>query len=175
MIKNHLSNVQGQATIEFILSMVLSLAFLFLFITLGINHTLGYVVQYVTFMAGRTYLTYENGSNEIESAIQSAEAESKKTFARFKLDAIGLSSSQLQVNSPIEIEKKVYIGVYYYFQKPFNIYALGNSEDNQTNFLSEAFLGKEPTSIDCYTQVCQAMGLTNCSKASDVTLFDNGC
>jgi hypothetical protein len=170
-----INNQKGQATIEFILSMILVLAFLFLFITLGINHTLGYVVQYVTYMSGRTYLSYDNGSNEIESAIQSAESESKKTFARFKLDAIGLSPSQLQINSPLEIEKKVYVGVYYFFQKPFNLYSIGNNEDNQTNFLSEAFLGKEPTNIDCYNQVCSAMGITNCSKASDVTLFDNGC
>lgn len=189
----------GQSTIEFILTFTFGLGIVFLFINVAVNFSAGYLVHYATYMASRTYLTVEahvvnEGGNE-----PPAREEARKTFARFRMQALGVDSGTVKPSGSADIgfhinpyfppvtsnsrRDALYIGAYSVFERPVSVFRL-IAGGEVAKYVSESFLGKEPTRSSCRVQTCTAImlgltgGLGNCSdtiSSNDFTLFDNGC
>lgn len=187
----------GQSTIEFILTFTFGLGIVFLFINVAINYSAGYLVHYATFMAARTYLTVErDASDGPNDAV--AKEEARKTFARFRMQALGIDAGSVKpggngangfhINpyfpavTSSNRRDALYIGAYAVFEKPVSIFRLVAGGET-AKYVSEAFLGKEPTRANCFEQTCKAiiLGLTGnptaCGETSgfDFTVYDNGC
>lgn len=163
----------GQATIEFIFSFSFLLFFLLFFLTVGINLAVGYVVHYAVFKASRTYLTHDNGDTR-SSVLSAAKTKALETFNEFA----GLNlKGTLEINSPESTPIYEFVGAYYLYNpsiKAVGPFSLG--EDYQ--FLSESFLGKEPSRSECRCQTQLALGgvcLSDMSDEIEVTVYDNGC
>jgi len=165
----------GQSTIEFIFSFSFLLFFFLFFITTATNIGVGYLVHYATFKASRTYLSYDNGGDRF-AVLAAAEDEGRKVFDQFNLKAYGIKDGSLSFNNPSDDDFIYeYVGAYYYFRPPFA--RLGTFQfDLETHFLSESFLGKEPSVGECECRVQEALGF-NCEGEAnaDITLYDNGC
>ncbi|MFZ4713091.1 MAG: hypothetical protein ACOYL6_05250 [Bacteriovoracaceae bacterium] len=166
--------------IEFLVAFIFSVGFLFLFISLGLNFTAGYMGHYATFMASRTYLT--GGNDSISSATSDAIAKTRAidVFNRnyaMKAFGVDVTLSAANFNEPPSgpKEKYEYVGVKIEFQKNLSMVGFGGG-DQKLNLVSESFLGREPTRADCVEQLCQVMGV--CGENTDnvhITLEDNGC
>jgi hypothetical protein len=156
----------GQSTIEFVLSLSFALGITMLFVSQALNMTIGFMVHYGTFMAGRTYLTFD-GLN-----ISEAGEEARRTFGKYNLNNFDISP---QVNIINKESSVLFTGVTAQYDKllsPFRLILDGE----KAVFFSEGLLGKEPTRSTCFEQTCHAVGGSgSCSPAMDVTLFDNGC
>lgn len=165
-------NHQGQATIEFVLSFSFLLFFILFFITVGINLAIGYVAHYAVFKASRTFLTYDNGRARGE-VLGDAIREGNnvfKTFSQLNLDG------QFSILAPTDIEIYEYVGAKLLFKpKVQSIGPFALPEGYQ--FLSESFLGKEPTRSECRCQVQNALqqGCETEINNYEVMVFDNGC
>ena len=191
---NYKNTQLGQSTIEFILVFTFGLGIVFLFINIAVNYSAGYLVHYANFMAARTYLTVE-GQRQTDGANSGfARDEARRTFARFRMSALGIDSSSVKASGSGEIgfhinpyfpapanrRDTLYIGTYTVFERPVSFFRLiaGNEK---AKHVTEAFLGKEPTRINCWEQTCRAimLGLTNnataCEATADFTVYDNGC
>lgn len=177
---------RGQSTIEFILTFVFGIAFLFLFVNQAINMTTGYVMHYATFLASRVYLTHDTGSNNVASAYNEAAAKARSAFNSLPLDPFQRNVSEFHVNALIPstgidvVGLYEYVGVWYKYERPLSVL---NATRN-VRFISESFLGKEPTRSECHCMMQHAAAMpqgTSCfldyedQINYDVTLFDNGC
>lgn len=170
-IKN-IFNQKGQSSIEFIMTFSFALGVSFLFISQSLNQTIGFVVHYATYMGGRTFLSYDNGSNELERAIQEASIAATKSFKRYGVSKFDINP-KVEVITPLD-NSSLFTGVtakYDRLLSPFKL--VGGS--SKAVYFSEGFLGKEPTRASCFIMTCKAVGLDACEGTMDVTLFDNGC
>lgn len=191
------TNQAGQSTIEFILTFMFGMGVVFLFINVAVNYSAGYLVHYATFMAARTYSTVDSHITP-ENSDSVASTQAMQTFARFKVDKVGVPLAGplppglqpgLHINSYMNVRNNsdaLMVGLYAVFQKPLS-YFQNIAGGEPATFVSEAFLGKEPTRNQCWEQTCAAiiMGVTGapggsvaCGTASfnlDITVFDNGC
>ena len=168
----------GQSTIEFILCFSFGVSIILLVFNSAMNYTTGYLVHYATFMASRTYLTAElYGGNAGNTTTAKAESEARDTFDQYQLGVFDVPSSALNFNSPGNLNASEYllVGAYTSFTK--NIDALGQVTGQATlNYVSESFLGKEPTRAICLQRVCHAItGGNECQSSDDFTVFDDGC
>ena len=84
--KSRLSQKDGQATIEFLVVLSFALGIIFLFLVMSLNSGTGYLVHYVNYMASRTFLTADNGSNEVENAEDFAERQAQEVVRGFDLE-----------------------------------------------------------------------------------------
>ena len=172
--KSRLSQKDGQATIEFLVVLSFALGIIFLFLVMSLNSGTGYLVHYVNFMASRTFLTADNGSNEVESAEDYAERQAKEVVKAFELEKFGLKNmaDKMKFNrttNPIF----EYVGTYYTFAARLSIFAsiAGGSSAELT---TESFLGREPPRVDCLERICNRLeGLYSCTEFT--TAFDDGC
>lgn len=165
-------NQKGQSTIEFILTFAFAIGISFLFISQTLNLTIGFLVHYATYMGGRTFLTYDNGSNNLSSVINTAGNEAKKAFNRYSLTRFDIKP-KVEVISP-EQGSSLFSGVTAQYQRLLTPYKMVGG-DKKATYHSEGFLGKEPTRNQCYQMTCLAVGLSQCDDGMDITLFDNGC
>jgi hypothetical protein len=156
----------GQSTIEFVLSLSFAIGITMLFVSQALNMTIGFMVHYGTFMAGRTYFSYDSLTDS------ETNDEARKTFNNYKLSNLDIDPQLKVINKEDSV---LFTGVTAQYDKllsPFRLILDGE----KAVFFSEGLLGKEPTRATCYEQTCHAMGANgNCSVALDVTLFDNGC
>lgn len=156
----------GQSTIEFVLSLSFAIGITMLFVSQALNMTIGFVVHYGTFMAGRTYLVHDG--------IAPAEAgdEARRTFEQYNLASFDIEPNLRIVDKESSV---LYSGVTAQYDKllsPFRLILDGE----RATFFSEGLLGKEPTRSTCFQQTCYAVGGNgSCNQSWDVTLFDNGC
>ena len=171
------NNEKGQSAIEFILTFAFALGVTFLFVNLALNQTNGYVAHYVNFMAARSYLVHDVGSNNFQTNINQAKVEADKVFTDFKLETIGLDGVKEIITS--EQGSGLFSGAIFKFERKLSSLPLvGGGATAQ--FYSEALLGKEPTRITCSRMICAAMtgNPSTCEsdqKTMDITLYDNGC
>ncbi len=165
----------GQSLIEFLVSFIFSVAFLFLFITLGLNFTSGDLVHYATFASARTYLTGGKDNNQPNDT--DAQNEAKSLFNTFKLGDLGVAASLEIIPPPSSPgEKFEYVGTRTKFEREISM--IGMLGGQKLNLVSESFLGREPTRADCFKQVCNAMGNGICEENTStvhITTEDNGC
>jgi len=174
-------NNKGQSTIEFILSFSILLFFITFFITTAVNFAVGYLVHFATFKAARTYLTADNSAPDNSSIIQNATGYAQETFRNFKVGSYGITSGKLFFNDPPP-DTAIYqfVGVYFLFDPPFQRFGMFKIPV-KLPFVSEAFLGKEPSRADCLCRIQAVMGYP-CEGAAyskgimdEITLEDNGC
>lgn len=172
--KRILLNNSGQASIEFILTIVFTLGMTLLFIALALNTTKGYVAHYVTFMTARTYLVHDDGNRTISSNTQPAINAANETFEQYGLGAFGIESSGLQIHSDSS-KSNLFRGATLTFSQllsPLSIIANGVN----ATFHSEALLGKEPLRAECYESICTELtGDSACDRDQLITVMDNGC
>tara|TARA_Y100000768_G_scaffold375852_1_gene347158 strand:- start:25182 stop:25718 length:537 start_codon:yes stop_codon:yes gene_type:complete len=167
----------GQVAFEFILVVTFALGTIFLFFQLAFNHTDGYLVHYANFMAARTYLTHDNGGNDIGSSIGSAAGVAQEVFESYPLSQFNINADFNVVT--FEEGSGLFSGTTAEFEKPTNLFlGIGGGED--AKLLSESLLGKEPVRKTCLQLTCEAMtGDRNVCEGSsdqmDITLYDNGC
>jgi hypothetical protein len=172
----NVKNEKGQSLIEFILTFAFSIGVVFLFFTLARNFTTGYLVHYVTYMTGRTFLTYDLPANNVVTSVDSARTRAQEVFRRYNMNRFGVNESGLRFLLPNGggTNNSVFVGATTQFQsKISNFNAVGGS--SEAVFLSEALLGKEPTRKECLDMICEAMGIGECDSNFDITVFDNGC
>lgn len=171
-------NKQGQSTIEFLLTFIFAFAFLILFLKTAFNITNGFMVHYATYLASRTYLVWDNNSNDSNNADTNAASKARETFNTVPLGAIFSNfEGELEFNSPGGANSKLFTGVFVRYNDMMNMGRLLGGEI-ELDLVSESFLLREPTRTDCLEQVCNAMkemagGSLDCSI--HVTLADNGC
>jgi uncharacterized protein (UPF0333 family) len=165
---------KGQASLEFIVAMSVILVLFVFLLSIALNIATGYMVHYATYKSSRSFLTYDNGQ---EGAALLGEAKNKaaSVFASVGLEQYGIRNGELRFNvmgdnTPIY----EFVGVYYQYRPPFR--GIGHLR-LQKNFelLSESFLGKEVTRVDCRCQILKSMGLSCGATDFDITLFDDGC
>lgn len=164
--------------IEFLVSFVFSVGFLFLFISLGINFTSGYIAHYATYMASRAYLTGGKDASVNASTIDSqAKTEAEEVFKGFHVEAFNVTT-EIKFN-PLPNsggDKYEYTGAKIEFQRDLSMIGFGGG-GLKLDLVSESFLGREPSRADCHDQLCQVYGVCGENTATEVhiTLEDNGC
>ena len=169
---------KGQSSIEFILTFTFTLGIFFIFLSLTFNFVSGYVAHYATFYASRVYLTYDNAQDP-SSSINQATVKAKEYFESLPLEAFQIpgKTDHLKFNIAGSGIIPEFYGAYFEFSRPLSIYKILTGT-SKVNFMSESYLGKEPTREECKRQRCKAMG-TSCDGGApsdfEVTLFDNGC
>ena len=169
----------GQSTIEFLLIFVFILAFIFSSLKLSFVYTNGYLVHYATFMASRAYMVVDTNSNTSEGSDSSAQRRAQEVFSRFPLGKLIKGYDQrLQFNEPDEngqrFDRNLYVGVYTDFVQRFGLSPFAGGQQ-EINFRSESFLGREPTRAECVERICQAIRLLGGNCQNHTTVFDNGC
>lgn len=173
---------EGQSTFEFLMSIVFSVGILYLFIFMGFNYTRGYLAHYATFLASRVYLTVDNHIQSDSTATSLAINKSKEVFDRFKLPQWGADGT-FQINALEDGNKIQYVGATYEYSFRLSPLAMIGG-DRLVNYVSESFLGKEPTVGMCARYTCEALesiasgvcGMaTQGEKSYFATVYDNGC
>jgi hypothetical protein len=167
----------GQSTIEFILTFSAAVGFIFLFLKMAMNYTDGYMVHHATYLAARAYLVSDENRVSLEEGDARALVKAKKVFSKYMPEGLvlGIDPNKLQENNPDPGSTKyhAFVGLWIEFTQKFSLGYVGGKDS--IRFISEAFLGREPTRAESRTQVCDAikrLGLNRCDV--HVTLEDNG-
>lgn len=168
------SSNKGQSTIEFIMTFSLVFAFFFLFLKICMNFTDGYMIHHATYMASRAYLASdaerESPENRDDVAFKHAQIVFKKYLPESLITGF---SSELKQNSPSTAKFTPFVGVYINHSTPFSLGIIGGKEE--LDLRSESFLGREPSRVEVYFQICQAIKtLTGAGCDKQTTLEDNG-
>ena len=174
LMDNKLKSESGQSTIEFIMTFTAAVGFIFLFLKMAMNYTDGFMVHHATYMAARSYLVDDQERQSLIEGDTRALVKAKTVFNRYMPDGLitGVNANALSDNNPSEAKFPAYVGLYYEFTRKFSSGFIGGKES--IRFISEAFLGREPTRSETRTQVCEALKSLGSSCNVHVTLDDNG-
>jgi hypothetical protein len=169
---------QGQATIEFALTLLLLMAFVLFFIHLSLILGFSNYVQYATFMASRAYTA--GGPNPDEQTARATNVIQKMLKKggtdRFGFIGKGVDGDSglagLYVNPPTEFNSKVrnsswMQGIRYKYRSRVFLLPLGKQkpgERNTVDLISESWLGREVSHDECKTFMGEIPGI-----------WDNGC
>jgi hypothetical protein len=170
---NNLKKNKGQSTIEFIMTFTVAVGFIFLFLKMALNYTDGFMVHHATYMASRSYLVSDEERQEGNDA--RAMIKARQVFTKYMPEGLvkGIDASMLKENNPGVVKFHAFVGLWVEFSQKFSLGFIGGKESIQ--FVSESFLGREPTRVETRGQVCkaiQSLGLQNCDVHT--TLDDNG-
>lgn len=170
-------NEKGQSTIEFILTFTTSVGFIFLFLKMALNYTNGYMIHHATFMAARAYLVNDHDRRAVEEGDVQALTYAQKVFAYYAPEGLvnGVTESSLKASGPsMNSALPIFTGVFAQYSALFSTGFIGGR--SEVDFISEAFLGREPTRYESVEQTCRAVkesfGLPECKVHA--TLEDNG-
>jgi hypothetical protein len=169
---------KGQSTIEFLVSFTIALGFIFSFFKLAIVYTNGYLVHYVTFLSSRAYMVGEGDVNNADASDIFAKNSAEAVFNSYNIPGIipGFSSVPT-IEDPLSHpgSTNLYIGVRVEYEEQITI--PGTNKKISFPFISESYLGMEPTRAECKERICNAMrGVgpgSDCKNHS--TISDNGC
>ena len=184
MMKLARGKEEGQATVEFVLALVMMMSFVLFYVQTALGLAWANYVQYATFMSARAYLS--SGPNETEQAdrakrvaVQMLKRKGSAGVDRFAFiskgeggsdsDAKGLSvgqGDQFKENDP---DFSWMQGVRYRFKSrlfmmPFPGSDAGKGSDNTLMLQSESWLGREPSVDECKSYMTSVKGY-----------YDNGC
>jgi hypothetical protein len=181
MEHRHLINQKGQSTVEFILAFSILIFFITFFITTAVNFAVGYLVHYATFKASRAYLTSDNSAPDHNAIVVNASGHAREIFQQFKVGSYGIKVGTLNFNDPGPTTPVYqFVGPHFTFEPPFQRFGMFKIPIN-LQFVSESFLGKEPSRGDCFCRLQTVMGHA-CDGATpsksileEITLEDNGC
>ncbi len=180
---------EGQATVEFALTLILLMAFTLFFLQLSLVFAVGNYVHYATFMAARAYLSSgSSDTDQVTRAENVIRAMLKKSAGnstdRFPSIAIGTGGDTVGgINgllvgpgaqwAPPTRDSSWMQGVRYTFRSRLFMIPLGgtpstngssSSSVNSVTLTSESWLGHEPSYQDCQAYMGSVKGI-----------FDNGC
>ncbi|MFZ8999717.1 MAG: hypothetical protein ACO20H_00305 [Bacteriovoracaceae bacterium] len=177
MIKRKKKSQQGQSTTEFLSSFIFAIVIVIVFLKISFVIADGFLVHYATYMASRTYLVVDINANSPGGSDAASFQRSAQTFLSFLVPRLVPNwVANLQVNSPRNVDNKVFVGNWIEFRNQFGVSDIVGGK-KPVYLRSESFLGKEPTVGECIERVCAAMdtvsGGADCTKYT--TLFDNGC
>ena len=154
-----------------------AVGFIFLFLKMAMNYTDGYMVHHATFMAARSYLVDDQDRKSVDEGDIRALEKARKVFTKYMPDGFikGVEGGMIKENNPDPGKTKyhAFVGLWIEFSQRFSLGMIGGKE--MVQFVSEAFLGREPTRSETRVQTCQAiksLGLSTCSV--HITLEDNG-
>ncbi|MCF8058241.1 MAG: hypothetical protein K9K67_03030 [Bacteriovoracaceae bacterium] len=169
---------KGQSTIEFLVSFTIALGFVFSFLKLAIVYTNGYLVHYVTYLTSRAYMSYEHDVNNPNGSDGPAKTHATKVFDSYNIPGIIPDFSGAPIfEDPLSSSgpTRLYVGVRVEYQETITI--PGTNKKISFPFISESYLGMEPTRAECKARICDAMADigtgAGCEKHS--TVSDNGC
>ena len=171
-------NEKGQSTIEFLFSFAIALGFVFSFLKISIAYTNGYLVHYVTFLTSRAYMVGERDSKQPNGSDNQAKTDAEAVFNSFNIGGIipGFESSPV-FEDPVSNSgtNNLYVGVRTEYEESISI--PGTNAKIRFPFISESYLGLEPTRAECRQRICDAMSTVGsgggCKMQS--TVSDNGC
>lgn len=173
------NNQHGQSTIEFIFAFAFGVSVVFMVFNTALNYATGYLVHYATFMASRAYLVADTNLGQVGIATPPPANVAYEVYNQYRLDIFDIPTSGFAINQQSSTQdpaEYLTVGARTLFERPID--ALGRVVGSgKLEFVSESFLGKEPTRAQCATRVCFAITGAECSGTStyDVTLYDNGC
>jgi hypothetical protein len=171
---------EGQSTVEFIFAFVFGVSIILMVFNSSMNYISGYLAHYATFMASRAYLVQDSflGVYQAEASLSGAEGVAREVFSTYNLGIFGIKPTDMtinRVNGPVSASDYYKVGAKTIFEK--NIDLVGKIVgEKKVKFVTESYLGKEPTRNVCAMRVCKA--ITNseaCNLKMDITLFDDGC
>ncbi len=156
----------------------MALGFVFAFLKISIAYTNGYLVHYVNFLSSRAYMVGERDSNQPSGSDGAAKDLAEAVFEGFNIGGIiPTFDSNLQIEDPESNlgGTNLYIGTRVEYEESINI--PGSTKKIRFPFVSESYLGMEPTRAECKFRICDAMSRVgsgaSCLKHS--TVSDNGC
>ena len=169
------NNEQGQSTIEFLMTFIISISFLFFFVKMALNYTNGYLVHYANFMASRSFLVADT-NQEPSASYNSAFDQATTVFGKYYIETfIPGFSGALQVNMPTSGIGSIYVGTYVEYSDVLSFTKLVGGK-KPLNLRSESFLGKEVVRRDCEKRVCDILAqLSGSACDNHSTRYDNGC
>lgn len=170
----------GQSTIEFIFAFAFGVSVVFMVFNTALNYATGYLVHYATFMASRTYLVSDTNLGQVDNAPAPSPEDAIAVYNKYRLDIFNIPESGFSINEQDSTQtagEYLTVGARTLFEKPID--ALGRVVGGgELEFVSESFLGKEPTRAQCAMRTCYGVTGGGCQTANqwfDVTLYDNGC
>ena len=176
----------GQSTIEFLFAFIFAIGFIVAFVQLAISSGYGFLVQHATFQAARSFLVYDNNAANPQTSDRAAREYALGVLfsERYGLPAINLGQNSdltTQINDFDSGALYEYVGLVARFEiKISPLPFVGGNQKVQ--FVSESFLGREPSKGACYNRLCQevysSLNEMNACTGNDnffITLYDNGC
>ncbi len=137
--------------------------------------TSGFYIHYANFMASRAYLTVDTNSSTPNGGDNAALTQAKIVFNSYKPGVMITGfNGVLTGNDPQSVSKKLYVGTRVDYSLPFSFSEMIGGRE-PVKYVSESFLGREPTRAECLARVCSAMQDLGVSCQTHVTFFDNGC
>lgn len=188
----HRSRSQGQSTVEFVLSMILFMGFLFFFMKLSYFLAYGNLVQYATFLAARSYQASGPNRQDQEDRARVTlirllkKSEGEAGTERFQSIAQGVgggnpTGAQIGAGTGFDAtdDAKSWLqGVRYTFRSRLFVSLLGDKSDPASasatgpqlppgviSLTSESWLSREPTEQECRDEV----------EGQKEGVLDNGC
>jgi hypothetical protein len=175
MIVRNKKKSEGQSTIEFLTTLIFVIGIIFFYVKMSLSMTSGFLVHYATFISSRAYLVKDTNSNEPNGSDGAAKALAQQVFNDFNLENIIPNfAPTFSVSDPEGNNNKVFNGVFVEYDAPFSISNLFGGKES-ARYVSESFLGREPTRAECLQQVCKAIDDLGASCTLHTTVFDNGC
>ena len=178
-----IKNENGQATIEFGLTIIFVMALLLFFIQISLIFAWGNYIHYATFMSARAYLSgsfnQEDQSERARSVMVKMvkRGEGRAGLDRYPALATGVGGTPAGIRigggpqfSAGDLSSSWMQGVRYTFKSRLFLIPLqrgqeGNSSAaNSLTLSSESWLGREPTYDECFQNVRSMVGI-----------IDNGC
>ncbi len=165
---------KGQSTIEFLSALSFVIAIIFFYVKMALNITNGYLMHYATYMASRAYLV---GDDAGANAIGFAKNNAIVVYNGIKQYALPFDQGgTLVFNEPQTVDKKVFVGAWTSFKQKFSYSAIVGGTALM-EYVSESFIGREPTISECIQQACAMIrlstGISDCGQGT--TVIDNGC
>lgn len=187
---------QGQATIEFALSLILIMGFIFFYIQLALVFAWSNYIHYATFMSARAYLSGSVNREDQEERARKVivkmlkKGESRAGLDRFPSVARGVGGDGLAgfyVRPPKEFNPSIrnfswLEGVRYAFRSKLFLIPFGGSSKesndggkneksvNEISLTSESWLGREPSYAECINYLSK-----KAKEAVTEVVIDNGC
>lgn len=166
----------GQSTIEFIVSFMLVIGFVFFYVKVALNFTNGYLVHYANYMSSRAFMVQETGSNRADGSDTKSKQVAKEVWDSFNVENLlgGIEMNRGEF-LPGANDNALFTGVTVEYEDRFSIFSMVGTTE-KLKFLSESFLGREPTIAECVERICEAFKGLGVSDCNDNTLImDNGC
>lgn len=174
---------EGQSTVEFALTLMLLMAFVFFFMQLSLIFGIGNYVHYATFMSARAYLSAgpnqddqtTRAKNVIISTLKAGQTlENRDRFPVAQATGGSSGLPGLDIDPPpFQMGNRSLSwlqGVRYTFKSRLFLLPLTgaggatNTSPNSVQLSSESWLGREPSDSECQKQLGPMNGI-----------YDNGC
>lgn len=169
-----INNERGQSSVEFIISFILVVGFVFMYVKIALNFTNGYLVHYANFMSSRAFMVYEGNSNDPAGSDTGAVKASNDVWESLNIEAVIKPTITRTHNLPGSVGNDLFVGAIATYSDIFSIFSnVGSTESLE--FKSESFLGREPTIAECVERTCEAFRVLGAGCGNNTTVMDNGC